>query len=103
MGIFRRKTLEEIELEKEKVLGKGFWKKVIDENKLKKPDRVAIMFLRNNGTAETYYLKSKNGMFEIDGKTYHERRDCVYRIGKERVPLAIIPEWSLIPIGTERF
>ena len=41
------------------------------------------------------------GFFHIRGKTYHEDRDCVYRMGKDKHPLAIIPEWNVTPIGTK--
>ena len=81
----------------------GFWDKVWGEGKLKKPKTVAIMYLRNDGTAEPMEIQSKDGFFNIYGKTYHENRDCIWSITKKRTPLAIIPEWSLIPLGTQRW
>jgi hypothetical protein len=76
----------------------GFWDRVFKTKKLKK-GKVAVLFLKNNGIAETHELESRRGFFNLYGKTYHERRDCVYTMGKERYPLAIIPEWNVIPLG----
>jgi len=80
-----------------------WWTKFFSKNKLKKPNVVAVVFLRNNGNAELMELEPKNEMFSIYGKTYHERSDCVFTVTKDRIPMAIIPEWSLIPVGTQRW
>ena len=64
---------------------------------------MAVIFLRNNGVAERRYEITRNGFFEIDGKTYNQRRDCTYTITKDRIPLAIIPEYNLTPIGTKQW
>ena len=79
---------------------KGIWGRIFKESKLKK-GKTAILFLKNNNIAEPMELESNKGFFHIDGKTYHEDRDCVYTLGKDRYPLAIIPEWSSIPFGTK--
>ena len=95
---------------KEKKKKKKQEKSVFDflkSKKLQKPDMVAVIYLRNNAIAEKMEVKSKRGFFSIAGKVYHENRDCIYSIvdktTKKRIPLAIIPEWSLIPIGTKKF
>lgn len=91
-------------LEKKKEKKKiPFWEKIFRKSKLGKPNKVAVIFLRNNGRAEPMELETSNGFFRIAGKTYHENRDCFYSLGKERYPLALIPEWSLIPIGTKKW
>ena len=81
----------------------GFWAKIFKKKRLIKPKRVAVIYLYNNGSAETSIQETKEGFFSMNNKTYHERRDCTYmiEIERERFPLAIIPEWSLIPLGTE--
>lgn len=87
-----------------KVKGKekdNWFTKVFNRKRLKKPNEVAVIYLRNNGTAEQVILKSDRGQFNFNEKTYHERRDCSYTITKDRIPLAIIPEWSMVPIGTK--
>jgi len=81
----------------------SWWSKFFSGKKLKKPNVVAVIYLRNNGNAEMMEVESKNEMFSIHGKTYHERNDCIYTVTKDRIPMAIIPEWSLIPIGTKRW
>lgn len=82
---------------------KSIWEKMFSKNKLKKPRMVAVLFLRNNGKAEPLELEVKNGFFEIAGKSYHEDKDCMWRFTKEGLPLAIIEQDSLLPIGTRRY
>lgn len=79
---------------------KGLFGKLWKKKKLNKPNKVAVMYLRRNGNAEAIELETtKDGFFNVNGKTYHDDRDCIYTITKERLPLAIIPEWSVTPIG----
>lgn len=91
------------EVEDKKKKKANLWERIFKKHKLKKPTKVAVLYLRNNGTAEPLHLETKEGFFSINGRTYHERRDCLYRLGKERIPLAVIREWDLIPIGTRKF
>lgn len=91
------------EKKKDKKGFKSYWDSVFDKRKLAKHDKVAVIFLKNNRTAVPMEIKPKNGFFEISGKTYHQDRDCVYTMSKDRLPLAIIPEWSLVPIGTKEW
>lgn len=79
----------------------GLWDKMFNKKRLKKPNTVAVIFLRNNGKAEPMEVESKKGFYSIHGKTYNEDRDCIYSLGKDKIPLAIIPEWSLLPYGTK--
>jgi len=81
----------------------SFWNKKFNKRKFEKPGRVAVIYLRSNGTADTMIVESKKGFFNIEGRTYHEDGDCIYSISKERIPLAIIPDWSLIPFGTKEW
>ncbi len=80
-----------------------WWSKAFKSKNFKKPTLIAVIFLRNNGRAEAMQLETRNGFFNINKKTYHERRDCTWVVGKDRIPLAIIPEWSLIPLGTKEW
>ncbi len=84
---------------KDKKKKKGLWDKIFNKNKLKKPNKVAVLYLRVNGKAEPMEVESKNGFFSINGKTYHENRDCAYLLGKEKHPLALIPEGNVTPLG----
>ncbi len=83
--------------------GKSWNQNLFKKEKFKKPNKVAVMFLRKNGNAEPMEREPKNGMFEIEGQTYHERSDCMYFVGKDRVPLAVIPEGGFIPLGTTKW
>lgn len=91
------------EKDKSKKKEKTFWGKVWNRKKLKKPEQVAVLYLRSNGVAEPIEVETKNGFFNIANKTYHVDRDCIYNMTKDRTPLAIIPEWSLIPYGTQKW
>ncbi len=85
--------------EKKEKKKKGLWDKMWNKDKIVKKNKIAVIYLRNNGIAEPMELESNRGMFTIENKTYHEDADCIYTIKKDRVPLAIIPEWGLIPYG----
>ncbi len=85
---------------------KGIWFKFFNSKKLKDPDKVAILFLKNNGIAVPMEIAPKKGVFNINNRSYHERRDCVYTIiakDKTRFPLAVIPEWASTPLGTQKW
>ena len=62
-----------------------------------------MIYLRNNGIAEPMEVIAKKGFFTINNKTYHEKRDCIYTVTKDRIPLAIIKEWDIFPIGTKKW
>ena len=70
---------------------------------MNRPNYVAVIFLRNNGIAEPIEVEAKNGFFNVQGRSYHERRDCVWRFGKDKMPLCIIPENGLTPFGTKEW
>ena len=100
-----KKTLEDISKKKPKKDKdkdkKGFWDKVWNKKKLDKRNTVAVLYLRENGIAEPMEVMSSRGFFHIENKTYHEIRDCIYTMSKDRYPLAIIPEWSITPLGNK--
>lgn len=89
--------------EKKKKKEKSVWEKMWSQRKLKKNNTVAALYLRENGMAEPMICVSKNGFFNVYGKVYHERRDCVWTMSKDRIPLILIPEWSLVPVGTKQW
>jgi len=78
------------------------WEKVFRKRKLEKPRTIAILYLHDNNRVEPMELEPKNGFFNINGKTYHERKDCIWTMtyGRDKIPLAIIPEKNLTPVGT---
>jgi len=86
--------------DKSKPEEKTLWHKTFNKNKLKRPDKVAVIYLRENGIAEPMELTvDSKGFFHVNGKVYHEDRDCTYLLGKDKHPFAIIPEWSVVAIG----
>jgi len=93
------------EKDKDKKKKTSIWLRLFNTKKFKLPNRIAVIYLRNNGKAQPIEVESNQGFFHISGKTYHEDRDCVFQleVGNDRIPLAIIPEWSLIPYGTKKW
>lgn len=87
----------------EKNKKKSIWASMWPRRKLEKPQKVAVLYLRLNGSAEDRIEDTRKGFFEIDGKTYHVQRDCQFRMGKDRIPLAVIEEEGLIPRGNHEF
>jgi len=98
-----RKLEEEVKEGNKKKKKLNFWQRWFSSKKLDKPNLVAVLFLRNNGNAETLIIPTIRNFFSINGKTYHERRDCTYTVTKERKPLAVIREWDMMPIGTKNW
>lgn len=96
--------LEDIEKKDEKK-SQSFWSKIFQKEKLKKPEDVAALYLRENGVAEPMIVHpdEKSGFFHINNRQYHPRRDCKFIIGKDKTPLVIIPEWKLTPVGTKEY
>ena len=82
---------------------KSLFEKLFKISKLKKPNTVAVIYLRNNGIAEPMEVEVEKGFFNINNRTYHADRECIYTVTKERKPLAIIKEWDLTPIGTMKW
>lgn len=109
MNLEPLKLEEELNLFTDKIEDKkkkkllSLWDKSYPKSKLKKPNTVAIVFLRNNGIAELLVLESKRGFFTIANKTYHERRDCTWITGKDRKPLCIVFENDMLPIGKKEW
>ncbi|HEC39518.1 hypothetical protein LCGC14_0538290 [marine sediment metagenome] len=81
----------------------NLWSKTFNKDKLKKPNKAGVVYLRNNGNADLMQVNTVNGFFSIESKIYHEDRDCVYTITKDRTPLLIVREWDLIPLGTKKW
>lgn len=95
--------LESPKIEEKKKPKVKIWEKWFKKKNLEKPQMVAVVYLRKNNTAETLEVDTKKGFFEIDGHVYHTERDCMYSIGKERLPFAVIKEEGLIPEPNKDF
>lgn len=83
----------------------NLWDKIFKKEKLKnKPNRIAVTYLRLNGTAEPLYVDTDNkGMFQINKRTYHLREDCRYLLGKDRIPFFVVKEEGMIPQGNTEY
>jgi len=77
--------------------------KIKENNKKINKGEVAILFLRESGIAELKYVRPENDMFIINGNYYHTKGTCIYNIGKKRIPLAVIPEWSFVPLSRKNY
>ena len=98
-----KELIDEPKKEDKKKKNQKWWNKVFNKDKLKKSNKAAVIYLRNNGNADLMEVETRNGFFTIEGKPYHEDRDCIYTITKDRIPLMIQREWDLIPIGTKKW
>ncbi len=96
-------VVSEIEEKKSRKKNQTWWEKTFDKKKFKKSSKVAVIYLRNNGNVDLMETETRNGFFNVNGKPYHEDRDCVYRISKDKIPLLIIREWDIIPLGTKKW
>lgn len=77
--------------------------KIREDGKKISQGEVCILYLRESGIGEFKYVRPDNGMFIIQGRYYHINHSCIYNVGKKRVPLAIIPEWSFIPLSKKEY
>lgn len=77
--------------------------KIKEDKKKIAGGEVAIMFLRDNGIGDIKYMKPENGMFLVNGNYYHQIEACVHSIGPKRIPMAVIPEWSMTPLSKLQF
>lgn len=91
------------EKEKKKADKKGLWGRAWKKRKLEKPNMVAVIYLREDGMAEPLEIKTRRGFFNVNNHTYHVDKDCIYTLTKDRVPLAVIREWSVTPIGKKEW
>ena len=82
---------------------KNWWSKHFSKDKIKKANRVGVVYLRSNGNVNLLEVETINGSFSINGKPFHEDRDCVYTLTKDRIPLMIVREWDMIPLGTKKW
>lgn len=83
---------------------KTLFEKLFKKKKLDKPQMVAVVYLRNNRTAEPMEIESKNGMFMIGGKSYNVNQECIWVTStKERYPLAVIREDSINPEASDEW
>ncbi len=88
---------------KKKDKKKEWWSKHFNKDKFKKPNRVGVIYLRNNGNVDLTEVETRNGQFTVNGKGYHEDRHCVYTLTKDRIPLMIVREWDMIALGTKKW
>lgn len=98
---FNQNEIPEKEKKKQEKIFSSFFKK----DKLNKPQKAAVLYLRDTGVGEPLIVEAKNGMFEVQGKPYHVREDCKYTliIGKEKIPLMVQRECDLHPLGTKKW
>ena len=80
-----------------------WWSKSFNKKRLNKASKVAIVYLRNNGNVDLLEQETRNGFFNINGKSYHEDTDCTYTLTKDRFPLCVIREWDTLPLGTKKW
>lgn len=68
-----------------------------------KKNTVQVVYLRTNQNMEFKVCPIINGAVIIDKKKIHTASSDFIYLYKGKVPTLIVPEWSLIPIGTKEF
>ncbi len=69
---------------------------------LAKKNRLLVILLRTNRSIELKTTKIIDGLIQFDGKFYQATTDFVY-LYRGRIPSIVLPEWSLIPVGTKDY
>ena len=77
--------------------------KIQENNKKISQGEIAVLFMRESGLYELKYVRPENGMFIVQGRYYHIVGSCNGIVGKKRIPLAVIPEWSFIPLSKKEY
>lgn len=77
--------------------------KIREDTKKISQGEVAVLMLRESSVGDLKYVKPSNGMFIVEGRYYHIIDACNFNIGKKRIPLAVIPEWSFIPLSKKEY
>lgn len=74
------------------------------ENTFKKESIITII-LRRNRDINLKVLKIHNGCILVDSVPRVINKDLVFmmEIGKKHYPTTILPEWDMIPLGTEKW
>ena len=74
-------------------------------NKKLKAKQEPILFLRNNGVAQTMFVAPEGDMYDIEGKKYHQRfgSDWELKEGIKTKKIKIIPEWGMYPLGNSDY
>lgn len=83
----------------------SFINRMFNKKKLQKPQIVAVLYVRKNGTAQPFETEAKKGFFSIDDRTYHIDKDCRFNliIGKERIPFFMQFEDGLTPMPNSEY
>lgn len=66
-----------------------------------KQGHVAALVLRANKNAEPKKAYIRDGLIHLEGDTYAYEAAAVYHLkqGTKTIPLVVIPEWRLLPVG----
>lgn len=74
-------------------------------SKLKKPhktNRIVVHLLKINRNSTNVVAEIQDGMIKVNDKVHHCSTDFVYMLDG-KYPEIILPEWSLMPIGTKDY
>lgn len=71
-------------------------------NTLAQKDKVLVMLLKTNRAVQPVTAKINNGIIDVNGKYYDCSHAFIY-LWLNKYPCIILPEWSLIPIGTKDY
>ncbi len=96
------KEVEKKTVEKKKK-DKKWFERFFNKDKLQKSNKVAVVYLLDNHLADFMELDTIDGKFKINNQEYHVDKDCMFTTRKDRIPLVIIREWDIVPLGTKKW
>ena len=67
-----------------------------------KKNKVLVILLRRNRTAEAKIVKIDQGFIIVNGKVHNLGPDYIF-LWEGKTPCIVLPEWDLNPIGTEDY
>jgi len=99
------KKINETALKKVKSREKEFKLSFITKSKGRmayKRGKILVFMLRTNRIVEPEWAYLNNGLINIGDKYFDGNQGFVY-LWKSKIPVMIVPEWSLKPVGTKDY
>lgn len=79
------------------------WKIRSQFKRMHKKNRALVLFLKNNRAAEMKICSIYDEVVEVDGEFYDASTHFFYMYQPGNIPLMVLPEYSLTPIGTKDY
>ena len=68
-----------------------------------KKNRVVVLMLKTNRDIEYSIVDIVSGFVKVKDYYYNARADCVWRDNMTKLPMLVLREWDMQPVGTKDF